>query len=225
MKRSIWFWLSFIFAIILAIYFSSRIIMTGMGHGSASKIHSISISTDTPDMDMSALRATAGNLVRNTYDVNLTELNERFLMVPGVKKSAVRRLPNGNLSIKIEMHHPVALWSDGQYYYPLSVDGTIVQHPSDQRDATSVVFVGKLPNDIGEITNAVNQLSSHINYMEWIENRRWNLITTGGITVMLPETNPISAISSLLALHTNHNLLNKNITTIDMRDDARILVK
>lgn len=225
MKRSIWFWLSFIFAIILAIYFSSRIIMTGMGHGYASKIHSISISTDTPDMDMSALRATAGNLVRNTYDVNLTELNERFLMVPGVKKSAVRRLPNGNLSIKIEMHHPVALWSDGQYYYPLSVDGTIVQQPSDQRDATSVVFVGKLPNDIGEITNAVNQLSGHINYMEWIENRRWNLITTGGITVMLPEINPISAISSLLALHTNHNLLNKNITTIDMRDDARILVK
>ena len=61
--------------------------------------------------------------------------------------------------------------------------------------------------------------------MEWIENRRWNLHTLGGITVMLPENDPISAIGTLITLNTNNAILRKDIETIDMRDSARILVK
>ena len=64
-----------------------------------------------------------------------------------------------------------------------------------------------------------------LDYMEWIENRRWNMYTKGGIVVMLPEDNPLAAIGTLVALNTNHNILNKQIQIIDMRDAARILVK
>ena len=62
-------------------------------------------------------------------------------------------------------------------------------------------------------------------YLQWIENRRWDLVTVDGITIMLPEQNPVQAISTLIALDRAHNLLGKKITVIDMRDDARILVK
>ena len=41
MKRSIWFWLSFIIAVILAIYFATRIIMTGMGQDGAAGLLSM----------------------------------------------------------------------------------------------------------------------------------------------------------------------------------------
>ena len=55
MKRTIWFWVYFIVAIVLATYFSVRVIMTGMGHGDLSRVRSISISADIADKDMSAL--------------------------------------------------------------------------------------------------------------------------------------------------------------------------
>ena len=61
--------------------------------------------------------------------------------------------------------------------------------------------------------------------MEWIENRRWDLVTTGGITVMLPEKSPDAAIAQLIVLNKNHHIFDRNISVIDMRDDARILVK
>lgn len=61
--------------------------------------------------------------------------------------------------------------------------------------------------------------------MEWIEGRRWNLVTMGGITVMLPEENPVQAISTLISLNQNHGLLGKQLKVIDMRDNTRILVK
>lgn len=226
MKKSLWFWLSFVVAIILAVYFSVRIIMTGLGHGNAAFVHNISISTNQNDKDLSALAA-AATVMPNTraYSIDLDAMNARVSAVPGVKKSAVRRLPNGNISVRANMYQAVALWSDGQNFFPLSADGTIVNKPTDVRDLSHVVFRGPVPKDIAEITDAAHNLVGQLDYMEWIESRRWNLYTNNGITVLLPEQNPVAAIGALVTLNNNHKILNKDIKVIDMRDDARILVK
>ncbi len=225
MKRSIWFWLCFVVAIVMAIYFSTRIIMVVMGRGNLAQVQNISIVTDSRDADMDAMRVAVGGMVRNSYDVDLDALNARIAAVPGVKMSAVRRLPNGNLAVRADMHRAVAQWSDGENYFPLSADATIVNNPSENRDIGAVVFVGALPDDISDITAAARNMVADVSHLEWIEGRRWNLITMGGITVMLPEKNPVQAISTLISLNQNHGILGKKIKVIDMRDDARILVK
>lgn len=226
MKRSIWFWLCFVIAILLAVYFATRTIMIRTGHGPLARIRGISISADKNDKDLSAL-ATAASVApgTRTYSANLADINTRISNIPGVKQSAVRRMPNGNLVVRVSMHTAVALWTDGQFFYPLSADGTIVQRPTDIRDDTHVVFRGPVPKDITDITNAAHNLIGHLDYIEWIENRRWNIYTTGGITIMLPEHDPISAIGTLITLNNNHKILGRNIHIIDMRDPARILVK
>ena len=226
MRKSLWFWLCFVVAIIFAIYFSVRIVMTGMGHGSNAYISNISISADQSDKDLSSIVA-AATLAPNTpsYSIDLDVLNNRVLNVPGVKKAAVRRMTNGNLSVKVSLYRAVALWTDGQNFFPLSADGTIVNKPTDVRDASHVVFRGKLPTDIAQITNAAHNLVGDLDYMEWIENRRWNMYTNAGIVIMLPEKNPLAAIGMLISLNNNHNILGKDIKMIDMRDASRILVK
>lgn len=226
MKKSLWFWLCFVIAIIFAVYFSVRIVMTGIGRGTNAYINNIFISADQSDKDLSAIVA-AATLAPNTpsYSIDLNMLNERVSKVPGVKKSAVRRMPNGNLSVRVALHRAVALWTDGEHYFPLSADGTIVNKPTDVRDMSHVVFRGKLPNNITQITNAAHNLVGNLDYMEWIENRRWNMYTNDGIIIMLPEENPTAAIGTLISLHNNHHILDKDIQMIDMRDSARILVK
>ena len=226
MKKSLWFWLCFIIAIVLAVYFSVRIVMTGIGRGTNAYINNISISADQSDKDLSAIVA-AATLAPNTpsYSIDLNMLNERVSKVPGVKKSAVRRMPNGNLAVRVALHRAVALWTDGEHYFPLSADGTIVNKPTDVRDMSHVVFRGKLPDDIAQITNAAHNLVGNLDYMEWIENRRWNMYTNDGIIIMLPEENPTAAIGTLISLHNNHHILDKDLKMIDMRDSARILVK
>ncbi|MBQ1997007.1 MAG: cell division protein FtsQ/DivIB [Alphaproteobacteria bacterium] len=226
MKKSLWFWLCFVIAIIFAVYFSVRIVMTGMGRGTNAYINNISISADQSDKDLSAIVA-AATLAPNTpsYSIDLDMLNERVSKVPGIKKSAVRRMPNGNISVRVALHRAVALWTDGQNFFPLSADGTIVNKPTDVRDMSHVVFRGKLPDDIAQITNAAHNLVGNLDYMEWIENRRWNMYTNSGIIIMLPEENPTAAIGTLISLHNNHHILDKDLKMIDMRDSARILVK
>lgn len=226
MKRSIWFWLSFIVAIILAVYFAVRITTTGLGRTKNSFIRNISITADEQNKDLSGL-IPALNIApgTNSYAIDLQEINERVLSVPGIKKSAVRRMPNGNISVHVSLHHAIALWTDGENFFPLSADGTIVNRPSQTRNIGNIVFRGHVPSDISEITQSAHNLVGHLNYLEWIENRRWNMYTNNGITIMLPEQNPSGAINTLVVLNNTHGILNKDIKIIDMRDNARILVK
>lgn len=226
MKRSIMFWLYFVIAIVLGVYFATRIIMTGLGHGKLSTIHNISITSDTHGTDLAAVQtAAAAGLGARTNSLNLDSLNRRIGDVPYVQYSATRRMPNGTLRIRVKLYQSVAQWTDGVAFYPLSSDGTIVQTPLDTRDASAIVFRGMLPNNISEITKAAHPIATHIDYMEWIENRRWNIITNDGITVMLPERDAVAAIRALNSLNEKQHILAKDINTIDMRDSARILVK
>lgn len=226
MKRSVWFWLSFVVAVILAVYFATRVIMVAMGRGNLAHVRNISIKADKNDKDLSGLAAALGVAPgTRSYSVDLGALNARVGNVPGVKQSAVRRLPNGNLAVRVSLYTAVALWTDGENFFPLSADGTVVNRPTGVRDDAHVVFRGTVPNDISEITTAAHNLVGILDCLEWIENRRWNLHTFGGITVMLPEKNPVAAIGALVTLNNNHKILSRDITVIDMRDDARILVK
>lgn len=197
-----------------------------MGHGTASRVHSISISAAPRGAELGPITAAAAVAPgTHTYTVDLNAMAARVSGTPGVRDAAVRRMPNGNLSVRVNMHTAVAQWTDGDAFYPLSADGTIVQRPVPERDPSSVLFRGPVPADISDITKAAHSMIGNLNYMEWIENRRWNLQTNGGITIMLPEKNPSAAIASLVMLNEKHNLLSRNISVIDMRDDARILVK
>lgn len=226
MKRSIWFWLYFVIAIIMAVYFATRVIMVCTGRSNLSYIRSLTISADIPNKDLTAIAAAAAVAPgTRAYGKTLEEINTRIANTPGVRNAATRRLASGNISIHVQLYQAVAQWTDGTQYYPLSADGTIVNKPTDTRNQNTVVFRGTVPNDISEITNTAHNMIGKLDYLEYIENRRWNLHTLEGITVMLPEKNPSAAIASLMIMDKNYKLLSKDIDVIDMRDDARILVK
>lgn len=226
MKRSIWFWVYFVVAIVMAVYLATRIIMVCTGRSNLSYVRSMSISADIPNKDLNPVVAAAAVAPgTRAYGKTLDEINTRIMATPGIKKSATRRLPSGNLSIHVQLYQAVAQWTDGTYYYPLSADGTIVNKPTETRNPNTVVFRGTVPNDISDITNTAHNMVMDLDYLEFIEDRRWNLHTTGGITVMLPEKEPTTAIAKLMTLNKNHQILSKDISLIDMRDDSRILVK
>jgi cell division protein FtsQ len=226
LKKSLWFWLCFVVAIVLAVYFSARIIMTATGHGPAAIVKSINISSDSGKQSLAAIAAQVGIAPgTRTYSVNLDEVSARIAAIPDIRASAVRRLPNGNLAIRVKLHKAVALWTDGLDFYPLSADGTVVKRPIGLRTENTIVFRGPLPADISEIAKNARGLAPLMNYMEWIENRRWNIHTNGGITIMLPEANPGAAVSALMMMDKNHGILSKKISVLDMRDSARILVQ
>lgn len=225
MKKSILFWLYFVLSIVLAVYFSVRIITGQMGRGPISNVQNI-ITRGTSAKDAEIIKMSVGvSDGTNLRSIDLHQLNNRVANIPGVKKSAVRRLPNGDIAIKIQKYRIVATWSDGEYFYPLSADGTKINTPSIERNNNSIVFRGELPENLTDIINHVSVISKDIDYIDYIESRRWNLHTKNGTVIYLPEQNPEIAINKINTLNHTHKLLSRKLDIIDMRDNARILVK
>ena len=135
MRKSIFFWLYFIASIILAVYFSTRIITSIMGRGPVSHVKHISILSDSKDTDFESIRLALGiNNGVSIKSVDLHQINNNVSKIPGIKNSSVRRLSNGNIVVKVQKYKVAAQWSDGTYYYPLSTDGTKIDTPSTERD-------------------------------------------------------------------------------------------
>jgi cell division protein FtsQ len=196
-----------------------------MGRGPISTVkHIETYGTNAKDDEIikMALGVSPGTNLRS---IDLHQLNNRVSNIPGVKESAVRRLPNGNIIVKIKKHKVIATWTDGSYYYPLSADGTKIDTPSTERNDNSIVFMGVLPDNLTDIINNVSSISKYIDYINMVESRRWNLHTKNGTTIYLPEKNPEIAINKINVLNHTHKLISRKLDIIDMRDSARILVK
>ncbi len=197
-----------------------------MGRGPVSYVKHISITSDSKDTNIEPIKVAIG-ITRGTNirSVNLHQINTRVSQVPGVKKSSTRRLSNGDIVIKTQQHKVAAQWSDGEFYYPLSSDGTKIDTPTTERDENTIVFTGVVPDNLSEIIKTVSAISKYIDYMNMVESRRWNIHTKNGATIYLPEDNPSVAINKISVLNQTHKLLSRKLEIIDMRDKARILVK
>ena len=226
MKKSLLFWVYFVLSIILAIYFASRIITSYLGRGPISNVRHIEITSSGKDIDLEPIGIAVGIRHGTTLrSLDLHQINNRVLSVPGIKNSSTRQLPNGDLIIKTEPYNAVAMWTDGAMYYPLADDGTKIDTPFDKPNENTIIFSGILPNDLTGIISGVSAISEYIDYINMIENRRWNIHTKTGITIYLPEDNPTAAINKISLLNQTHQILSRNIEIIDMRDNARILIK
>lgn len=201
-----------------------------MGRGPVSVVKNISITSDSTNTDIEQIKVAAGiDKQTNIKSVDLHQISNRVAKIPGIKKASARLLANGDIVIKTEQHKIAAQWSDGVYYYPLSADGTKIDTPSTERNSNTIVFQGVIPENLSEklqnITTNVSKLSEYIDYINMVENRRWNIHTKNGTTIYLPEDNPDVAINKISLLNQTHKILSRNIEIIDMRDPARILVK
>lgn len=226
MRKSLMFWLYFILSIVLAVYFATRIITSHTGRGPISTVKHIEITVDDKDIDVEPIGVAIG--IRhgtNLRSLDLHQINNRIMTVPGIKNSSVRRLPNGDLKIKTQQHNAVAMWTDGVLYYPLSDDGTKIEKPMERPDNNTIVISGEIPNNLTEIINSVSALSEYIDYINMVESRRWNIHTKNGTVIYLPENNPVAAINKISVLNQTHKILSRKLSIIDMRDNARILVK
>ncbi len=227
MKKNLLFWIYFAFAIIFMIYFGIRIIMTCFWNSPVSEVKSVYFSGNLENGDIVFFQSVVGITSRdiNTYSISLTDVNNRILSQPEVKSSATRRVGNGKLDIKIEKYEPVAFWTDGDFYYPITQNGIIISRPTSEMPAASFIFIGKTGNDLMPLIKSAAPLFEEIAYIEWIENRRWDIYTNDGLRILLPEKDFVSAVAKLAVLNKEHDILSRDIKSLDLRDNTRILIK
>ena len=130
---------------------------------------------------------------------------------------------NGAAEITIRHKKAVAVWTDGERYYPLLENGGHSAAPFPARPR-AVVFKGVIPADVMpaiKMMSAAPALFARTDFLEWVDGRRWDAVIFGGARILLPESGMAAAASRV----EKSGILGKSFSVLDLRDPNRMLVK
>lgn len=156
-------------------------------------------------------------------------VRERLMKLPLVRDAAVRKLFPSRVSIVVTERQPFALWQKDGLVSVVSIDGTVIDTLRDDRFVALPFVVGEGANthldDFGALLEAAGDLRARIKAGIRISDRRWDLMTTDGVTLRLPEENAAAAVAQVARLARDGRLLDKDIVAVDLRDPTRIAVQ
>jgi cell division protein FtsQ len=152
-------------------------------------------------------------------------VQNRLLENPLIASAEVRKLFPNRLTIVIKERKPFALWQKNGEIHLVSQDGEMIDRMRDDR-------FKRLPHVVGEGANkraaefialleASGDLRPKIRAGVLVSERRWNLKTTNGVDIKLPEYGAEAAIRALARLDREAQVLDRAIVSVDLRLPGR----
>jgi cell division protein FtsQ len=140
-----------------------------------------------------------------------------------------RRLPD-TIYIKLTERVPFALWQKSKKELVLiDQDGIILTDKNLNRFENLMMIRGEgaplLAHDLAQMLGAEPVLKDRLDHAIRIENRRWDLVLKDGKVIKLPEKDMGLAMRNLVQQNDREGILDKALSTIDVRDPARLIVR
>lgn len=149
--------------------------------------------------------------------------------LPLIKQASVRKLYPDRIVIDIVERTPVGLWQKDGDVRTIAADGAVIAEMRDARFASLPFVVGEGANErLGEfiaLLDASAELRSKIVAGILIGERRWNLKMKSGLEVKLPENDPLSAMTTLVALQRQSRILDRDLLTLDLRVEGKAFAR
>ncbi len=144
-----------------------------------------------------------------------------------IRSATVERELPGTLHVALRERRPFAVWQHNGRFRIIDRNGNIVS------DANITAFAGKVPLVVGvgapraaaRLLDALASepaIATRVVAAVRVGDRRWNLDTKEGTTVMLPEGAVVSALDRLAQLEAKLQLLDRPLAIIDMRLPDRL---
>lgn len=146
-----------------------------------------------------------------------------------VKKAHVeRRLPD-TLYIRIEERTPLTLWQRHGKLALIDADGVVLtDHDLGQWKNLLIVVGEDAPQRTAELLSMLGAepvILDRVEAATLVSGRRWDLKLKSGAEVKLPEAELGLALRKLAINHEEEALLDKDVLSIDVREEGRITVR
>ena len=169
----------------------------------------------------------------NLLKASIVEIKQNLESLPWIRDVEVTRsfFPN-ILKIEIKEKDVLALWQLNERFYPLDMDGYVIE--ADYIPNGEVLLVvgpkasEKFIEFIAKIRKIDPEFAKRIKVANYISQRRWNVVLDdikNGITIKLPENDYEEAWRKLLKLEKTKGILKRKLTIIDLRSEGKVVVK
>jgi cell division protein FtsQ len=163
------------------------------------------------------------------FDAEPHAIRARLEALPWVARADVRRVWPNRIEVLIVERRPFAIWQREGQLHVIDRDGAPIAQHDPQLFANLLLVVG--PGAGARAVQLVDLLDrqpgfkARVRAAVLVGQRRWNLRLDNGVEVRLPEEGAEAAISDLVQLDREQQLLARQIEAIDMRFPDRLIVK
>lgn len=159
---------------------------------------------------------------------NAEMARERIADLPWVKVAAVRKIYPDAIEVRIVEHTPFAVWQRGSQLAIVDRSGGVIVPFSAGRNSVLPLVIGYgAAQDAAGFVDKIEQfpeLASRVKGFIRVAERRWDLRLENGITIKLPEARVDEAIAEVLKLDREEGLLSRDIASVDLRLDDRLVI-
>ncbi len=163
------------------------------------------------------------------FAFNPDEAKEMLEKISWVRVAQVeRRLPD-TIYVHIQERQPLALWQRDGKLCVIDDEGVILtdHNPENFRELPLLVGEGAPENAAGLLAmlEAEPEIARRMDAAVFVSGRRWDLKLRNGVLVKLPENEIGFALSRLMKAQREEDLMDKELTAIDLREGDRITVR
>jgi cell division protein FtsQ len=148
-----------------------------------------------------------------------------------IKRANIQKIYPNTLKIQIIESDPFALFNVLSYSYLIDIEGNIITYNPDLSVYKNFLIVRgekgqqNLKSLVKDISINFPEIKSRIRELEFIDERRWNLLINENLLIKLPDSNVGKSLLNLKELFDNENILESNIIEIDLRIEDRAIIK
>ena len=182
------------------------------------------------DLQQQILAVTGIELPISSLELDVTKVKAAIETLDAVQSAEVRVLGGGMLEIATVERAPVVVWRDGDSLRLVDADGhrvADIARRSARGDLPLIVGMGA-EAVVGEAINLVDVIAPVADRLRGfvrVGERRWDVVLDRGQTIMLPEYGAVTALRRVVALHQAEDLLNRDVTVVDMRNGERPVLR
>ena len=157
------------------------------------------------------------------------DARQRIRSLPWVETASVRKIYPSTLEVKIVEKEPFAIWQHGSQLSLIEKNGDVIAPLAGSRHLALPLVIGMgAPERAAGFVARVEahpELAARVKGYIRVSERRWNLRLENGVTIKLPERDEETAIEAVLRLDREHGLLSRDIASVDLRLDDRLVIR
>ena len=169
-------------------------------------------------------------LPANSLEVDVNAVRTRVEGLAAVERARVRALARGVLEIRAIERIPVVVWRSGEGLELLDQGGVRVAEIDSRLRRTDLPLIAGegASTHVAEalaLLATARPVSGRVRGLVRMGERRWDLVLDRDQVIRLPAIDPVAALAEIMALHAAQDLLDRDLTIVDMRDPARPMAR
>ena len=190
----------------------------------------LSIDGASPELADAVRAKLALNLPQSSFDLDLDAVQARAQQLDAVASAEVKVRSGGVLQVTITERVPAYVWRTDTGLVLVDTTGHRVAGLTERADRADLPLIAgdgadtSVP-EAAAILQAAGPLTPRLRGLVRISDRRWNMVLDRSQAILLPAENPVEALEGLLALNQAEDLLARDLTSIDMRNQHRPVLR